>query len=998
MQHSIKNLPAFFFAALLCCVATIAWSQPPTVLRDINVATVGGNPRNMLSIGTTVFFSATQGFDGNELWKSQGGGSSTLLVQDINPIGDANPANFCNVNGKLFFTANNGSQGIELWQSNGTSSGTKIVADIVPNSDGSNPSQLTACNGRLFFTAIKRTVAANGAITNVVRIFVSNGTTAGTKVLNEVLIDPRSLTAVNNTLFFVATSTAGTELWKTDGVLVTPVKDINAGAGASSLPQNLVNVNGTLFFSATDGAHGRQLWKSNGTPAGTVPMSNQAGGLNIKEIAHANGKVFFAAANALPQLGNQVFRLKDNAVSGANDITPVTNATNASNLKSLGAAIVFVRTPQLGGTSLYRVAENSVIATSLHRFTENILGVPAAPQHLTVAGTLLYFTADSLATGRELWKSNGTVAGTVLVQDYTPGNTGSSISDLCPRGSEVFFAAFAAGQGNELHRSDGTPNAIDLVRNIGRAGSFPQQFTFMVTAQGNRTFFTADDGNNGRELWITDGTEAGTKMVKDLVPGPGGSNPRELTVVTQNNVSTLFFAAGDITGMLYKSDGTAAGTKVVQEVMVGLTGVNPNNLVAFKGELFYNATNIMVTSIGSIETKLLFRSNGTTAGTKAVTGFIGNPTNPKFMTVVGDNLFFSATDFENGRELWKHNGLTGSVVKNMRAGVFDSNPTDLINVGGALFFVADDGTGRQLCKSGGTAATTLRISNWHPANSGSAGIGNMTNFSGVLHFTAFSGTGNGDLMFKTNAGSTDIIPAAATGMGISNLKVSGSALFFVQSTEGGLVPSQLKKIQGNVVTPLIDFADVPYSLSTTPLQMTAVGGQMYFVNADTINGYELWRSDGTPAGTKIVSEVRAGIANAGIRELKLVGSNLMFSADNLTSGQEPFVLANVILLNEGAEDRANETAEAELEADQIPVTITVYPNPAVEFVSIDLSNAAADSEISLLTSSGQVVRHAMLSAGTESVRFDLEEVPGGIYFLYWKATDGQILTKKLIVQ
>ena len=82
---------------------------------------------------------------------------------------------------------------------------------------------------------------------------------------------PRYLTNVGGTLFFSANDgTHGVELWRSDGTAggTQMVDDINPGSG-SSYPQYLTNVDGTLFFSANDGTHGFELWRSDGTAGGT---------------------------------------------------------------------------------------------------------------------------------------------------------------------------------------------------------------------------------------------------------------------------------------------------------------------------------------------------------------------------------------------------------------------------------------------------------------------------------------------------------------------------------------------------------------------------------------------------------------------------------------------------------------------------------------------------------------------------------------------------------
>ena len=83
---------------------------------------------------------------------------------------------------------------------------------------------------------------------------------------------PTDFTTVGGTTYFAANDGVhGDELWKSNGTAAGTVlvADIDPGSGSSN-PTDLTNVNGTLFFAANDGVHGNELWKSNGTAAGTV--------------------------------------------------------------------------------------------------------------------------------------------------------------------------------------------------------------------------------------------------------------------------------------------------------------------------------------------------------------------------------------------------------------------------------------------------------------------------------------------------------------------------------------------------------------------------------------------------------------------------------------------------------------------------------------------------------------------------------------------------------
>ena len=103
----------------------------------------------------------------------------------------------------------------------------------------------------------------------------------------------------------------------------------------------------------------------------------------------------------------------------------------------------------------------------------------------------------------------------------------------------IYFAANDGTHGNELWKSDGTPGGTVMVKDInpGTLGSNPTSLTVV----GSTLFFAATDGVHGPELWKSDGTAAGTVMVKDVYPGRVGSYPKNLTNVN----GTLFYQAFD---------------------------------------------------------------------------------------------------------------------------------------------------------------------------------------------------------------------------------------------------------------------------------------------------------------------------------------------------------------------------------------------------------------------------------------------------------------------
>ena len=228
---------------------------------------------------------------------------------------------------------------------------------------------------------------------------------------------------------------------------------------------------------------------------------------------------------------------------------------------------------------------------------------------------------------------------------YVPTN----LTDVAWVGAVKFFAASDALHGVELWRSDGTAAGTYLVADIwpGMTGSSP---TNLVAVYGE-VFFSANDGAHGRELWASDGTAGGTYMVSDVAPGPYGSNPEYLTEVN----GLLFFAANDgVSGTeLWCSDGSAAGTRLVSDINPGAGSSSPQQLIDYDGYVYFFASN----GAGS---PALWRSDGTATGTIPVSNFGGST--PLQMSVTDGRLHILTNDTTVGYESWISDGTAAGTL------------------------------------------------------------------------------------------------------------------------------------------------------------------------------------------------------------------------------------------------------------------------------------------------------------------------------------------------
>jgi len=131
----------------------------------------------------------------------------------------------------------------------------------------------------------------------------------------------------------------------------------------------------------------------------------------------------------------------------------------------------------------------------------------------------------------ELWKTDGTSGGTVLVKDICPGFYGSDPYGFTVSNGILYFRADDGTRGPELWKTDGTAAGTVMVKDINTTSIRPGSYPLSLTDVNGTLYFVATDAAYGRELWKSDGTAGGTVMVADLTPG---RQRRERSLVPKN--------------------------------------------------------------------------------------------------------------------------------------------------------------------------------------------------------------------------------------------------------------------------------------------------------------------------------------------------------------------------------------------------------------------------------------------------------------------------------
>ncbi len=373
--------------------------------------------------------------------------------------------------------------------------------------------------------------------------------------------NPIRLTPFNNKLYFFASDgSSGVELWSYNGTKNTLEHDIyNGSKDCTGYVSNLKSavLNGKMYFPADNGTSGLELFSYDGVNK-PVLVSDIRGGLDgskITELIVLNDKLYFNADNGTN--GLELWE-HDPATGQTSQVSFINTAAQGGVPRKLTAAngrVYFTAIDPAAGRELF---EYNPSTTTVKMVSDIYPGTASGdPDCLTELNGKLYFTARTVDYGRELHMYNGSTV--QRLTDYYPGATdGTSIaldglSTLGAIGNSIYIAGDDGTNGFQLSKYDVATNTASFVAMIDPSGkSYPAGFIYYA----NKIFFTADDGTHGRELWMLDGKNPPV-IIADINTNASVSTAPAGMVVYNNDL--YFTAYGDYGNELYKLSDAKAG-------------------------------------------------------------------------------------------------------------------------------------------------------------------------------------------------------------------------------------------------------------------------------------------------------------------------------------------------------------------------------------------------------------------------------------------------------
>lgn len=438
-----------------------------------------------------------------------------------------------------------------------------------------------------------------------------------------------------------------------------------------------------VFFAATDDEHGRALWKSDGTPEGTVlvkvlnptdtvtPGNGAPYGDTYGQFAAAGRRLFFSIDDGTHGIEPWV---SDGTTAGTHlvrDVHPGPTGSEITELEGRGSTLFFT----LAGARATRLWKSDGTRAGTVR-VRSLDAAPVDPSGLYTWHRNVFFVAGKTGAGvgPALWKSDGSARGTRMVKDIRTGSPylNPRIGHFAGGHTRLYFTANdGATMGDDntgIWRTDGTRTGTRYVRNIdpGRsAWDAPRPEPEQLTTLGDRLLFTDTDCTHGQEPWSSDGTFDGTVLL-DLDPRPApspescGSSSYPQALITFHDA---FHLAARVEGrnILFRSDGTPAGTTPVADLPPSQYASSYFVQDAVAGDrLFLGIHN--PGNLGEPLVSTLWVSDGTATGTGEVHDFAAAGQTIGSLTRSGATLFFLVGSPDGSTALWTSDGTSAGTA------------------------------------------------------------------------------------------------------------------------------------------------------------------------------------------------------------------------------------------------------------------------------------------------------------------------------------------------
>jgi ELWxxDGT repeat protein len=910
-------------ALLLAALPCWAWAQAPALVADVNphppgAGAAGSDPRQFAAAGGRAVYITREGDPAAPsylLWATDGSAAGTSALVRLCAPCAGEPQQGGSLPGLAFYATQDVSTAQRLWRTDGTRAGTFPVTPPLSSLYAAPGSTL---GRRLLFEACDAAGSCG--------LWTTDGSAAGTRIL-QGSHSTGTLVVGTGKAFF----TTEDGLWATDG---TPqgTKRVSSSSYAAYL-----TVSGSrAFFLAGGDDYPEDLWTSDGTAGGTRFLRRFAQP-NHYQSPYTSYLKPVPGGVALVGISGGTFGINlwrsDGTPEGTRQLTSFQGLQSLGGLRddqiaAAGDRLFFV----VDGVTGPRLWSSQGSAATTRPVTGCPGGCPAVSPDspLVPLGNRVVLAARDLAHGTEPWTSDGTGAGTHILRDLCPGACDSNPESFTAHAGTLDFRASWNGQ-TRLVRTDGTaaaplapvpppltppvsyPPRLDLAdvgpltvfAGLDSAGAQPWETDGTapgsrrivsgatsggsdprdLVALGNRLLFTADDGAE-RSVWVVDAQREAAPLPATAVPSalPG---PSALTV--SGGLAYFLSDRGTDGTELWRTDGTPAGTLR----LAAFQGKSLSDLRDLGGRLVF----LVTSTVGEQPVFAFWGSDGTPAGTVQRLGFPSDTVAISAVTALGAELYF-VLDSETAEWIYRGDGTAAGTRPVLQAAcdcLYFVGQTFFVRAGGGVYFTAPGQYGIFLYRTDGTAAGTVPVLPAADATDTPNPLALFT-FQGDLYFFGFNpdtGSPTQWILYRLPAGASAAIPLKTVGfqpydpVAPEFTVLDGRLYFRAWDPAHGF---ELWRTDGTSAGTVLVRDLAPGTASGDPRGLVAAGGRLWFSALDPDHGRELWTSDGTRQGTRRVTDLAPGVPSSAPEQLTPVAGRLFFTADDGASGREPWRL------------------------------------------------------------------------------------------------------------